>query len=141
MRTAYEGRIHSPSKPIRSLIFPAYFSLNLTASIINRSWRGRRGASDFYEIRLVLFLSKRMGENTSSGYLSSSESRGMCSVNAKVCIPRAIAVSMISSKLSFAWPGQNCPEWLCIEKAMIRYKMRKVGKMERFQASTDSDKG
>jgi hypothetical protein len=42
----------------------------------------------------------------------------MCSVKANVCIPRETAVCIISSNVSFAWPGQNWPEWLCIEKAM-----------------------
>lgn len=47
---------------------------------------------------------------TSSGYRSSSDVRGMCSVRAKVCMPLEIAVWITSSKVSFAWPGQNCPE-------------------------------
>jgi hypothetical protein len=46
----------------------------------------------------------------------------MCSVKAKVCIPRAMAVWITSSRVSFAWLGQNCPEWLCIEKAMVARK-------------------
>lgn len=43
----------------------------------------------------------------------------MCSVRAKVSMPRAMAVRIISSSESFAWPGQNCPEWECIEKAIL----------------------
>lgn len=67
---------------------------------------------------------------TSSGYKSSSVSRGMCSVTAKVCIPHETAVWIMSSRASFAWPGQNCPEWLCIEKAMMgRFEVSKEGKM------------
>jgi hypothetical protein len=69
---------------------------------------------------LVLVKSIRVGRRrTSSGYKSSSESRGICSVKAKVFIPREIAVAIISSRASCAWPGQNWPEWLCIEKAMM----------------------
>ena len=66
------------------------------------------------EIVDVLDLGIRNGkerkEHTSSGYRSASELRGMCSVRANVFIPRAIAVWIISSRESFAWPGQNCPE-------------------------------
>jgi hypothetical protein len=29
-----------------------------------------------------------------------------------------MAASITCSRVSFAWPGQNCPEWLCMEKAM-----------------------
>jgi hypothetical protein len=43
----------------------------------------------------------------------------MCSVKAKVSIPFAMAVRMTSSRVSAAWPGQNCPEWLCIERAIL----------------------
>jgi len=49
----------------------------------------------------------------------------MCSVSAKVCIPFAMAVRIISSKQSLACPGQNCPEWECIEKAMFMLKKYK----------------
>jgi hypothetical protein len=47
----------------------------------------------------------------------------MCSVKAKVCIPREMAVWITTSRESFACPGQNCPEWLCIEKAMMSVLM------------------
>lgn len=64
---------------------------------------------------------------TSSGYRSSSELRGMCSVSAKVCIPFAMAVRTISSRESLACPGQNCPEWECIEKAIFITKKYEDG--------------
>jgi hypothetical protein len=45
----------------------------------------------------------------------------MCSVRAKVSIPFAMAVRMTSSRELAAWPGQNCPEWLCIENAILGF--------------------
>jgi hypothetical protein len=30
-----------------------------------------------------------------------------------------MAVRITSSRVSAAWPGQNCPEWLCIENAIL----------------------
>jgi hypothetical protein len=48
--------------------------------------------------------------STSSGYKSLSEFRGMCSVRPKVENPLAMAVWITSSRVSTAWPGQNCPE-------------------------------
>lgn len=42
-------------------------------------------------------------------------------MRARSCIFRKIARRTISSRLSLAWPGQNCPEWLCIENAMIDF--------------------
>ncbi len=71
--------------------------------------------SDSVLVRSIIVGMRR----TSSGYKSLSESRGMCSVKAKVFIPREMAVSIISSSLFCAWPGQNWPEWLCIEKAIM----------------------
>ena len=81
---------------------------------------GAEGREGFLAIR----VSKLGGEReerrcTSSGYRSESEFRGMCSVKAKVSIPFAMAVRMTSSRESAAWPGQNCPEWLCIENAIL----------------------
>lgn len=63
---------------------------------------------------------------TSSGYRSWIESLGICSVTAKVCIPLEMAVWMMASRLSFAWPGQNCPEWLCIENAILIFDFFKA---------------
>lgn len=59
------------------------------ACVIKEWWRGRR-------MEIVWFAS------ISSGYKSASSIRGMCSVRAKVFIPRAIAVCITSSRLSFA---------------------------------------
>jgi hypothetical protein len=42
----------------------------------------------------------------------------MCSVKQKTWKFLAMANWMISSRESFAWPGQNCPEWLWWEKGM-----------------------
>lgn len=56
---------------------------------------------------------------TSSGYRSSRLYRGMCSVSPMVVKPSAMARSMMSSSWSFAWPGQNWPEWECIVKAIL----------------------
>jgi hypothetical protein len=33
--------------------------------------------------------------------------------------PREMACLMMSSSWSFAWPGQNWPEWECIVNAMV----------------------
>jgi hypothetical protein len=43
----------------------------------------------------------------------------MCSVMANDWKPFEIAVWRMVSSSSFAWPGQNCPEWLCIVKAIF----------------------
>ena len=34
-------------------------------------------------------------------------------------IPREMARRTISSSVFLAWPGQNSPEWECIENAMV----------------------
>jgi hypothetical protein len=43
----------------------------------------------------------------------------MCSVRQKTRNFLAIANWMTSSRESFAWPGQNWPEWLWCEKGII----------------------
>jgi hypothetical protein len=84
----------------------------------------------------VLVRSIKVGRRRTSspGYKSLSESRGMCSVKAKVFIPREMAVLIISSRLFCAWPGQNWPEWLCIEKAIM--DMYRRGSERRFRKGT-----
>jgi hypothetical protein len=57
----------------------------------------------------------------------------MCSVKAKVSIPFAMAVRMTSSRESAAWPGQNCPEWLCIENAISDLYGLKRNEMKRMR--------
>lgn len=36
-----------------------------------------------------------------------------------VLYPMEMACLMMSSSWSFAWPGQNWPEWECIVNAMV----------------------
>lgn len=43
----------------------------------------------------------------------------MCSVKQNTLNFLAIANWMTSSRESFAWPGQNCPEWLWCENGIM----------------------
>ena len=65
----------------------------------------------YLQCRISSCANKRWLVPTSSGYRSSSRSRGICSVKAKTCILRAMAVCTTSSSVFVAWP-QNWPEWL-----------------------------
>src|SRR4051812_21723033 len=107
---------------MRTLILLAYSSRRRRASRMNASWRGRRGAIVWFASIFIYVLAGEnggmRGDCTSSGYKSSLESRGMCSVKANDWKPLEMAVWRIVSRSSFAWPGQNWPEWLCIEKAI-----------------------
>lgn len=63
---------------------------------------GQERGNAFLLCLLDLGMEIWVGIGASSGYRSKSESRGICSVRPKVFMPRAMAVWIISSRLSTA---------------------------------------
>jgi hypothetical protein len=56
-------------------------------------------------------------------------------------MPLEMACWIMSSRLSCAWLGQNCPEWLCIEKAILAGLMYEDVEFEVRQEVIYFDKG